>query len=138
MTHFEKEAFQKFKFEAQDIKRYFDNALKDLKIAKEDAFPEVRFTYSYQALIKLGIALIAKTGQVKVRSIPGHHIQILSKTAEILRDQDILAIGNAMRMKRNFDFYGGGESITKKEADDYFSFVNQLFKKAKNSFFDAL
>lgn len=137
MTQFEKKAFQKFKFEDQDIKRYLDNSLRDLKIAKEDPFPEVRFTYSYQALIKLGIALIAKVGQVKVRSIPGHHIQILSKASEILRDNDVLAIGNAMRMKRNFDFYGGGESVTKKEADDYFGFVHQLLKKATKSFFES-
>jgi hypothetical protein len=38
MTLFEKEAFQKFQFKDQDIKRYFENSLRDLKIAKEDSF----------------------------------------------------------------------------------------------------
>lgn len=38
------------------------NARRDLQIAQEDAHREVRFTYSYQALIKTGLALIAKLG----------------------------------------------------------------------------
>lgn len=129
--HFEKEYFQKFPFSSKQIKRYLENALRDLKIAKEDDFAEVRFTYCYQALIKAGIVLIAKEGQVKVRAIPGHHLKILTKMTEILDDPDILTMGNAMRMKRNLDFYSGGEFISRKETDDYLEFVERLMAKVK-------
>ena len=52
MTSFETAYFQKFTFSQKQIKRYFQNALRDLEIARKDKFSEVRFTYSYQALIK--------------------------------------------------------------------------------------
>ncbi len=128
---FEKEFFQKFKFTGEQIQRYVQNALRDLKIARKDSFSEVRFSYSYQALIKAGIALMAKSGQVKARSVPGHHVKILVKMGQLLKDEDIFAIGNAMRMKRNNDFYGGGELISEKEADDYLEFVEQVVEKVK-------
>ena len=108
MTEFEKEFFGKFDFRSEDIKRHFENATRDLEIARKDIFPEVQFSYSFQALIKAGIALIAKVGNVKVKSMPGHHVKILTKMAEILKDPDILTIGNAMRNKRNTDLYAGG------------------------------
>ena len=128
---FDKENFQNLKFSANEINQYYQNTLRDLNIAREDDFPEVRFTYSYQALIKCGITLIAKVGQVKVRSIPGHHKKILEKLSEILQDKEILDIGNAMRTKRNLDFYGGGEIITEKEADEYLEFVEGVLKKVE-------
>lgn len=124
MTQFEKEYFGKFKFTKDQIHRYFQNALRDLEIARKDSFAEVRFSYAYQALIKAGIALLAKEG-VKVRSVPGHHIKILVKMSELLKDEDIMTIGNAIRMKRNIDFYEGGETITEKEAMDYLEFVEK-------------
>jgi uncharacterized ubiquitin-like protein YukD len=129
MIRFEQEYFKKFNFSPKDIDRYLENAFHDLEIARKDPFSEVRFSYSFQALIKAGIALIAKTGRVKVLSIPGHHIKILTKTSEILGDPDILTIGNAMRMKRNTDLYGGGQFIAKKEAADYFEFVENTLDK---------
>ena len=92
----------------------------------------MKFTYSYQALIKTGITLLAKVGKVKVRSIPGHHVKILEKMSEILGDEDVLIIGNAMRMKRNADLYGGGELVGEKEANDYLKFVQKIVEKAKN------
>lgn len=127
--HFDKKYFQEFEFSKEDIKQYFENAIRDLGIAKKDNIPEVKFTYAYQALIKGGIALIAKIGRVKVRSAPGHHIKILEKTSEILKDEDILAIGNAMRTKRNLDFYAGGEIISEKEAKEYLDFAQDVLKK---------
>ncbi len=127
--HFDKKYFQEFDFSKEDIKQYFENAIRDLDIAQKDNIPEVKFTYSYQALIKAGITLIAKVGSVKVRSAPGHHIKILEKTSEILKDEDILAIGNAMRTKRNLDFYSGGEIISEKEATEYLEFVQNALKK---------
>lgn len=126
---FNKKSFQNYKFSGDEINQYYQNILRDLNIARKDGFPEVRFTYSYQALIKCGITLIAKVGQAKVRSIPGHHKKILEKLSEILQDRKILDIGNAMRVKRNLDVYGGGEMITEKEADEYLEFVEGVLKK---------
>ena len=130
--YFDKKYFQKVNFSREDIAQYFENALRDLDIAVKDKIPEVKFTYAYQALIKGGIALIAKAGNVKVRSSPGHHIKILEKIREILNDEKILVIGNVMRMKRNLDFYSGGEVISEKEAKEYLEFVQAVIKKIEN------
>ncbi len=78
MTSFDPKFFRTFKPTDEQIQRYLENAEHDLSIAEKDSYLEVRFTYAYQALIKGGIALIAKKGEVRVRSVPGHHIQILS------------------------------------------------------------
>ena len=131
MSAFDKKYFQKFEFSPNQVNRYFQNAFRDLEIARKDNFPEVRFTYGYQALIKAGIALLAKMGKVKVRSVPGHHVKILAKMSEILHDPDVNTIGNVMRTKRNADFYCGGETVTDKEADDYFQFVEQVLKQVQ-------
>jgi hypothetical protein len=104
MTTFEEQYFQKFKFSKEQIGRYIEGAMRDLRIAKKDPFLEVRFTYCYQALIKMGIAVIARKGSVRVRSVPGHHVKILDKFSEIIHDPDIMTIGNAIRMKRNKTF----------------------------------
>jgi|CXWL01.1.fsa_nt_gi hypothetical protein len=130
MTGFEKEYFQKQKFTPGQIAGYMDNARRDLMIAQKDPFPEVQFTYAYQALIKAGIALIAQKGGVKVRSVPGHHIKILIQLSRILADDEVFTIGNAMRMKRNQDLYsGGGEFVSKKEAKEYAAFTAKVLGK---------
>jgi hypothetical protein len=131
MIQFEPEYFRRFRFEDEQIEKYCQNALHDLGIARKDKIPEVRFTYAYQSLLKMGITILAKIGEVKVRSVPGHHVKILAKMSEILKEPDILAIGNAMRMKRNTDLYEGGESITEKEANDYLRFVEKVFEQSK-------
>ena len=131
MTHFEQEYFRPFKFSSSDIEQHLQNALHDLEIAGKDPFPEVQFSYSYQALIKAGITLLAAVGKVKVRSVPGHHVKILTKMSEILADPDILVIGNAMRMKRNTDLYGGGMPISEKEAKEYCPFVKGILEKVR-------
>lgn len=129
MTRFESKYFRKFEFTPEQVEQYFQNALRDLSIAKEDTHSEVTFTYSYNALIKAGIALIATHGGVKVRSMPGHHIKILEKTAEILKDDHVITMGNAMRMKRNEDFYGGGVYVSEKESRDYLDYVASIIGK---------
>ena len=131
MSFFEREYFQKFKFTAAQIDRYVESAVRDLNIARKDRFREVQFTYCYQALIKIGMAVLAKKGGVKVGSVTGHHVKILNKLSEILGDSDIFTVGNAMRMKRNKDLYDAGGVITKKEADDYIVFVSGIIQKAK-------
>lgn len=75
--------------------------------------------------------MIARIGQVKARSIPGHHKRILEKLSEILQDREILDVGNAMRAKRNLDFYCGGEIISEKEANEYLEFVEGVLKKVE-------
>ena len=129
MTEFEREFFRKVKFAEEEIRKFLESAHHDLEIAQKDPFPEVRFTYSFQALIKAGIALIAKVGEVKVRSIPGHHAKILEKMSEILKDSDISKIGQAMRTRRNTDLYGGGTPISENEAKDYFKFTEGVIRK---------
>jgi len=131
MSKFEKEFFRKVPFTADEIKQYLQSALKDLDIAQKDKFTEVRFSYAYQALIKAGIALLAKKGGVKVKSVPGHHIKILNKLSTLLEDDDIFTYGNAIRMKRNQDLYSGGEYISKKEADECLEFVESVLKRVK-------
>lgn len=128
---FDWEYFRKFDFKPDDIRRYLESAVRDLEIAQKDSIPEVKFTYSYQALIKTGITLLAKQSKVKVRSKPGHHVKIIEQMGEILGDDHVTSVGNAMGMKRNTDFYGGGEIIGEKEAVDYLKFVQKTIHKAK-------
>lgn len=132
MTEFEREFFKQLDMTLEEIRRTLESALHDRDIAEKDPFPEVLFSYSFQALIKAGMALIAKTGKVKVRSIPGHHAKILAKMAEILKDPDILTMGNAMRMRRNLDLYGGGYPISEKEASDYLDFTKGVIQKVRH------
>ena len=129
--HFEGVFFRKEKFTKEEIIQFLENAKKDLNIAKQNSLPEVKFTYSYTALIKVGITLIAKVGGVKVRSAQGHHIKILEKTGKILQDEEVIEIGNAMRTKRNLDFYGSGIIISEQEANDYCRFVEQVINKVE-------
>ena len=130
MTAAEKEFFQKFHFSPEEARARFESARRDLRIAEKDPFPEVRFTYAYQALIKTGTALLAGEG-LKVRSIPGHHVKILEKMSELLSDADILTLGNAMRMKRNQDLYGTGELISDKESREYLAFVQSVLNRTE-------
>jgi len=132
MIKFETAYFSKFNFSEEQIAQYFNNALKDLDIAKENSRPEVKFNYSYSAFVKGGIALLARAGKVKIRSTPGHHIKIIEKMSQVLEDEMIEIIGNAMRSKRNEDFYGGGVLISEKESADYYLFVEKVLMKIKD------
>ena len=129
MTEFEREFFKEFNFTDEEIKRFLESAFRDLEIARKDKFSEVRFYYSFQAVIKAGISLLGKVGKVKVRSMPGHHAMILKKMSEILHAPDILVIGNAMRTRRNNDLYSGGVAVSEKEANDYLKFAENTIQK---------
>ena len=128
---FEESTFVRFSFTHQQIKKNLANALRDYDIAKKDSILEVKFTYSYNALIKAGIALLSYH-QVKVRSVPGHHVKIIEKMSEMLNDEAVDDIGNVMRSKRNIDLYGGGVEITEKECREYIIFVGGVLKRIKN------
>lgn len=137
MTLFDPLYFKPFKPSPHQINRYFESALRDLEIAREDHFIEVRFSYCYQALIKAGIALFAKAGHVKVRSVPGHHVKILEKMSEVLKNEDINVIGNAMRSKRNLDLYEGGIVVGENEVKDYIRFVESIVESVRKVIDDA-
>lgn len=125
MTDFEGEYFRKFRFAAADIKRLVSAAERDLNIAERFKAPEVVFKFSYDALIKLGIAVVAHEGY-RVRSAVGHHTKIIEKLSVILADADIETIGNVMRQKRNLDLYDGDGDITEKESSDYLDFAKRI------------
>ncbi|MBU1087129.1 MAG: hypothetical protein KKD05_06375 [Candidatus Omnitrophica bacterium] len=128
MIKFDSKYFRKFTFADQQTLGNIENSQKDINIAQKDKFLDVRFNYAYSALIKCGIALLSFYSQ-KVRSVPGHHVKILEKMAEILGDERISIIGNLMRTKRNIDLYSGGIEVTKKECEEYISLVQDVFKK---------
>lgn len=120
--------FTDFSFTPEQVQKNLQNAKRDLGIAREDTILDVKFTYAYTALIKSGIALLSHY-KLKVRSIPGHHIKLIEKLTEILGDQAISDLGNAMRQKRNVDLYAGGTDVTAKECAEYLDFVECVFLK---------
>lgn len=122
--------FADFSFTPEQVNKNLQNAKRDLGIAREDTIPDVKFTYAYTALIKSGIALLSHY-KLKVRSIPGHHIKLIEKLTELLGDQAISDLGNAMRQKRNIDLYAGGMDITAKECAEYLDFVEGVFLKVR-------
>lgn len=130
MTKFDKEFFQKLDFTKEQIGKYFKSAQKDLIIAGATKIPEVIFKFSYEALIKIGITLIAYKGY-KIRSKTGHHVKIIEIISELLKDNDVEAIGNMMRRHRNFDLYSGGTIITEKQSEEYMEFAKRVFSKAE-------
>jgi len=129
MINFEKQYFQKLAFKEEQIGQFVKSALHDLKIAESADIPDVVFKFSYDALIKLGIILIAKKGY-KVRSAIGHHVKILEKLSQILKEEDILVLGNKMRRERNVNLYDGGFFVGEKDSREYLDFVRDVFKKA--------
>ena len=130
MINFESQHFQKLTFKEEQIEQFLKSALHDLKISKDSDISDVIFKFSYDALIKLGIALIAKKGY-KVRSAAGHHVKILEKLSQLLEDEDILVLGNKMRQERNVNLYDGGFFVGEKDSFEYLKFVKDAFKKAE-------
>jgi hypothetical protein len=68
--YFESQYFQKLAFESKQIIQFGVSARHDLDIADHSDVPDVVFRFSYDALIKVGITLIARKGY-KVRSSAG-------------------------------------------------------------------
>ena len=129
MISFESQHFQKLAFKDEQIEQFLKSALHDLKIAEDSDIPDVVFKFSYDAFIKLGIVLIAKKGY-KVRSTTGHHVKILEKLSQLLKDEDILVLGNKMRQERNVNLYDGGFFVGEKDSREYLDFVKNSFNKA--------
>jgi len=128
--YFESKFFQKKKFEKKAILRFFRNAIDDFRLALRNKEPKVIFNFSYSALIKTGITLIASSGY-RIKSRTGHHVKILEKLSQILNDKNIEIIGDRIRKKRNLDLYEGGIIIDSKEAKQYLNFVKEIINKAQ-------
>lgn len=120
--------FEKFIFSKGQVDKYYSSALRDLKISRRAEDTEVNFRFCYDALLKLAIAVCAKNN-LRVKARQGHHVKLIDKLAEILRNKDIKIIGQEMRSKRNWDLYGGGVLISKKEAGEYLKWTNEIFKQ---------
>ena len=60
MSSYDQEYFRKFKFTPTQVEQHVQNAERDYDIAENDGYLDVKFTYCYQALIKIGIAVLAK------------------------------------------------------------------------------
>jgi len=121
--------FVKFKFSKQQIDKYFKAAERDLSLA-DNKETEIKFQFTYNCLLKLTQAVCAHQG-LRVKSSSGHHIALLDKCAELLKDKKISAVGQAMRDKRNRDLYDGGMFITLKESETYYKFVKELILRVK-------
>lgn len=127
---FDDKYFVKLEFTMDQVNNNLKNAFKDLNIAREDKILEVKFNYAYTALIKGSIALLSFY-RVKVKSVPGHHIKIIEKSAQLLNNNDINNMGNIMRSKRNLDLYSGGIEITEKECFEYLNFTGKVLNRIK-------
>lgn len=120
--------FEKQEFTKEQIIAFFRSAERNLAIAKKNAEAEVKFTFAYNALIKIAISLCALNG-LRVKSQQGHHIELLRKLSELTKDEDVELIGNEMRMKRNWDFYDGNIVISDKEAVEYLDWTITILEK---------
>ncbi|MBN2097928.1 MAG: hypothetical protein JW714_05610 [Candidatus Omnitrophica bacterium] len=122
--------FKHFNFSKEQIDKNLQNAFKDFAIAKKDNILEVKFNYAYTALIKAGIALFSFY-KLKIKSVPGHHIKIIEKISDILKNETVNEIGNLMRSKRNLDFYSGGIEVPEKECHEYIDFMEKVLGDIK-------
>lgn len=128
MMPFDSQSFQKFTYTQEQIKHYISNAERDFSIAKTASDSNVVYRFCYDAVIKLGIAVIAKQGY-KVRSVPGHHMKILEKLGDILHLKDEVFYLDRVRRQRNVDLYDGGIDFSEKDAGALMSVVSAIFKK---------
>ena len=120
--------FEKFEFTRSQIDKFFAAAERDLGIAGKNDTPEVKFRFSYDALLKLAIAVCA-TGNLRVKARAGHHVDLIKKLAQYLGDKEIEVLADDMRAKRNWDLYGGGIMISAKDAESYYGWTKKVFKK---------
>ncbi|MEK7089736.1 MAG: hypothetical protein AAB920_02875 [Patescibacteria group bacterium] len=121
--------FEKQEFTKEQVITLFRSAERSLAIAKRNTETEVEFTFAYNALIKIAIAVCALNG-VRVKSQQGHHIELLRKLSEFLKDDDVELIGNEMRMKRNWGFYDGDIIVSDKEAKEYLNWMTSILERA--------
>ena len=127
MKTLDKNFFRKQKFTGEQLLAFERGAKEDLQIASDSDYIQVKFRFCYDALLKLGILLVAKAGY-KVRSITGHHIKLLEALSILSETPDVEIIAEAMRQKRNMDLYEGGAFVSESEVTEYLDFVKSLFR----------
>ncbi len=123
----DKNFFSKQTFSSEELKKLLQSVEKHLSISKKNNEPEVKFHFTYMTLIKIGIYLIAKKGY-RIKSRPGHHKLLIENLSSILKNEDIMLIGDKMRRRRNMDFYSADGMITETEANADFEFVEKIYK----------
>ncbi len=126
----DKNFFSTQTFTADELVKLRRSAAKYLEISRKNSEPEVKFHFTYMALIKIGIYLIASEGY-RVKSRPGHHQMIIEELGELLKNGDVVLIGDKMRRSRNMDFYSADGMITETEAEKDFEFVERIYKSLK-------
>lgn len=126
--------FEKFVFSAERIRKYYETAARDFHLLEKEKQPELMFYVCYNVIIKLAMAVCAKNN-LRVKSQSGHHVELVDKLAEILKNSDIKRIANKIRVKRNRDLYDGGISTSEKEGIYYLKFCRELIKEADNYLF---
>lgn len=126
----DKNFFSTQAFAAAELRKLLSSAAKYLEISRKNSEPEVKFHFTYMALIKIGIYLIARE-RYRVKSRPGHHQMIIGELGELLKNEDVVLIGDKMRRSRNMDLYSADGMITETEADKDFEFVEKIYKSLK-------
>jgi len=53
----------------------------------------------------------------------------LEKLSQLLKDEDILVLGNKMRQERNVNLYDSAFFVGEKDSREYLDFVKRIFKK---------
>lgn len=91
--------FEKFEFSPKQVDKYYQAALKDIKIAGGSDVPEVIFQFCYNSLIKLATTICADNG-LRVKARKGHHIELIQKLAEYLKDKEIEVLANEIPFPR--------------------------------------
>ncbi|MBD3271582.1 MAG: hypothetical protein GF384_03475 [Elusimicrobia bacterium] len=125
---FDKEYFKQQSFSDVELNNLKAAIIKTLHIASSNSEPEIIFHFAYMALLKIGIYYIAKEGY-RIKSKPGHHIKIIDTLSTLMKNDDIAIIGNNMRKNRNLDIYSISVIITHGNAQEYLSFVQNIFNK---------
>jgi len=121
--------FEKFSFTEKQINRHYKSCLRDFSIASKSEIPEVAFRFCYDAIIKLSITICAKNN-LRVKARAGHHVELIEKLSEFLKDREIVIIANEMRIKRNKDLYGEGVLMSNIDAKDYVRWAKGVFRTA--------
>lgn len=126
--------FEQFDYSSEQIRKYYDAAAKDLRLAELANAPELVFYACYNVMIKTAMAVCAKNN-LRVKSRTGHHIELIDKLVEYLEYSEIKDVADKMRSKRNRDLYDGGTVTSEKEAEFYLSLCQELVAKADSYLF---
>jgi hypothetical protein len=126
---FDRNFFIRQNFTIDELLKLKESARRDLQIAISSAEPEVKFHFSYMAMLKTGIYYISKEGY-RIKSRPGHHQKIIEYLSKLLNSEDVIVIGDKMRKDRNLNLYSAGTMAASEEINSYIEFiaglVNQL------------